>query len=277
VSIAGATSAYPDIPPGGTASNGTPFAISTAPAFVCGVDISLTLTVTTANGVFTFPFSLPTGSPAAGSRFDSNTPAVIPQIGLVESPVSVTGFAGVISRVGVSLHLKHTWDSDLRIGLVAPDNSLVYLALNRGGMGDNFGTSCTDAARTVFEDEAGTPISAGSPPFVGTFRPDQALAAFKGKSGAAVNGNWRLVVIDDFASDGGVLECWSLTLSPAGCSDGGGQCPTTIASQRAPVGTPSPRGLLLRPPPGRGTPAAAHASRAQHVATGLQRPAAGRR
>ena len=63
------------------------FAISTAPAFVCGINIGLTLTVTTDNGVFTFPFSLPTGSPAATSRFDSNTPAIIPDLGVVESPL----------------------------------------------------------------------------------------------------------------------------------------------------------------------------------------------
>jgi subtilisin-like proprotein convertase family protein len=218
---------YPDIPPGSTATNVTPFQISTAPAFMCGVAVSLRLTVTAADGTFMLPLSLRTGSPGAGTRFDNSTPVPIPEFGTIESSIAVSGFADVVAKVQVSLHLKHTFDGDLRIGLVAPDNTIVFVALNRGGAGDDYGTACSpDAARTSFDDEAATVIAAGVSPFVGTFRPDQALATFIGKFGSAVNGTWRLRIIDDFAGDQGTLNCWSVFLSPALCTDGGGQCST---------------------------------------------------
>ncbi len=178
---------------------------------------------------------LRTGSPAATTLLlDNNTPIAIPETGIVESPITVSGFAGVVAKVRVSLQLNHTFDFDLRLALVAPDGTVVFLALNRGGAGQNYGTSCSSAAtRTTFDDDATTPIAAGSPPFLGTFTPDQSLATFNTKSGPSVNGSWRLRIIDDFTPDGGVLNCWSLLISPAVCGAGTAQCATSTAE--APV------------------------------------------
>ncbi len=37
--------------------------------------------------------------------------------------------------------------------------------------------------------------------------------AFIGKSGAAVNGTWRLHIDDDTGGDGSTLQCWSVSIS----------------------------------------------------------------
>ena len=248
VTIVQPTSTYPDTAPGGTATNITPFQISTSSAFICGINVNLTLTVTAADGTFTFPLLIRTGSPGSEARFDNDTPVPILDVSAAESPITVSGFTGVIAKVRVSLHLTHTFDADLRIGLVAPDNTVVFLALNRGGAGDNYGTACSpDGARTTFDDSAAVPISAGSPPFVGTFRPDQPLVTFNAKFGSAVNGTWRLRIFDDFTLDTGTLHCWSLFLSEAVCADGGGACTTPDAVEHASFVPPSARWLLQRP------------------------------
>jgi hypothetical protein len=80
-------------------------------------------------------------------------------------------------------------------------------------------------ASATFDDDGVIPIATAFPPFVGTFRPDEALSAFGGKSGTNVNGTWRLHVVDQFRFQVGVVQCWSLFLSPAACEDGGGTCP----------------------------------------------------
>jgi subtilisin-like proprotein convertase family protein len=229
VTITQGTLPFPDIPPGGgTATNSTPFQISTAPAFMCGIAVNLTLTVTSTDGVSVFPLSFPTGTPGVETRFDNDAPVPIPEVGTTNSQTQVSGFAGVIGTVRVSLHLNHTFDGDLRIGLLSPDGTLVFLALNRGGAGDDYGTACTpDSNRTTFDDAAATPVATGIAPFLGMFRPDQALATFKGKAGAAVNGMWTLRIFDDFPGDSGMLNCWSLFIAPAICTDGIGACPTT--------------------------------------------------
>jgi len=248
VTIVQPTSTYPDIPPAETATNVTPFQISTSATFVCGINVNLTLTVTAADGTFTFPLLLRSGSPAAETRFDNDTPVPIPDVTVTESPITVSGFTSVIAKVRVSLHLTHTFDGDLRIGLVAPDNTVVFLALNRGGAGSNYGAACSpDAARTTFDDNAAVPIAAGTAPFIGTFQPDQALVTFKGKLGSAVNGTWRLRIFDDFPMDSGTLQCWSLFLSEAVCTDGGGECAVADAAEHASFVPTSARWLLQRP------------------------------
>jgi subtilisin-like proprotein convertase family protein len=248
VTITQATAAYPDIPPGESATSVAPFQLSTSPEFRCGVTIGLTLTVTVADGTFTFPLSLRTGSLGPTTRFDNNGPLPIPEVGTVESPVTVSGISEALAKVRVSLHLDHTFDGDLRIALVAPDNTVAFVALNRGGAGDNYGTACSpDNGRTTFDDDAVTPVATGLAPFVGTFKPDQALAAFNGKVGSAVNGTWKLRIIDDFFGDSGNVNCWSLLLTAATCPDGGGQCLLRTETEHVSIDSANARRFVHRP------------------------------
>jgi hypothetical protein len=52
---------YPDIPPGVFVTNTTPFVVSSTPAFVCGRNVFLTLTVTSSDGTDVLNFILATG------------------------------------------------------------------------------------------------------------------------------------------------------------------------------------------------------------------------
>ena len=65
----------------------------------------------------------------------------------------------------------------------------------------------------------------GTPPYVGSFQPQQPLSVFHLLNGTNLNGTWTLQVVDEYPGDTATLECWSLNISPEVCQDGGGQCP----------------------------------------------------
>ncbi len=228
---------YSDAPGNGRSTNATPFQLSTTTNFVCGTPINLQLAITTAShGSFIVPFVLPSGSPSVvPSRYDQSTITNIPDIGTIESTNVVAGFVGPIAKVAVSLWLTHPVDSDLTISLISPNGTNVTL-VSATGSGANFGSSCSpDASRTTFDDDAATPIAAGSPPFVGAFQPQAALASLDGTN---ANGNWRLRITDSLGGSVGALRCWSLFLYPVTCSSGGGLCElcpnTTITGATGP-------------------------------------------
>lgn len=119
---------------------------------------------------------------------------------------------GTISKVKVVVTVVHSFEDDLEIQLRHPDGTLVMLANNRG---DVNGTEPDHFLGTMFDDAAGTPIAAGSPPYTGTFIPDGALSALDGKS---ANGTWQLFVEDTVPGDVGIIVGWSLyvTVDTAG-------------------------------------------------------------
>jgi len=215
-------SPYADITGGSRGTNALPFQFSLQPGFECGRNVDLRLVVATAShGTFTLPLSLPSGAPAAAVRFDNNTVLGIPDPGSQSSMIEVTNITAPIAKVTVALHFTHPSADDLDVHLMAPDGTIVELTTDNGGTGDDYGTACTDGARTVFDDAASTAITAGSVPFVGTFRPEGALADFIGRD---ANGFWTLFIDDDTPGSAGSLRCWSLFISPATCSTGGGEC-----------------------------------------------------
>ena len=228
VIVAQGFSLYPNIAGGESGKNFTPFRISTSPTFLCGTDIDLALVIKSDVDTRTNFFRLPSGVIGSPIRYNNNTPFVIPDnnpIG-VSSPIVVSNFNGTIGKVTVGLHITHTFDFELQLQLIAPDGTTVTLSQNNGGQGDNFGVGCSpDSLRTQFDEAATTAISAGNPPFVGVFQPDQPLSNFNLKSGTNVNGIWQLKVVDQLAIDIGAIQCWSLFLSPQSCIDGGGECP----------------------------------------------------
>ena len=116
-----------------------------------------------------------------------------------------------IADINVEVDLSHTWVGDLEIYLASPAaifpfGPYVELFLYRGGGGDNL----TD---TVFDDEASTPISAGSAPFTGSFRPEGALSDF---DGLTTQGLWQLWIGDVNLEDQGMLLGWKMIVTPAG-------------------------------------------------------------
>ena len=95
----------------------------------------------------------------------------------------------------------HTWDSDLSFDLIH-GGTTVSLINRRGSSGDNF-------IHTYLNDSATIPISSGSAPFTGNFRPESPLSAMNGIN---VNGGWTLSITDHAGGDTGYLKAWCLDL-----------------------------------------------------------------
>ncbi|MEY2410493.1 MAG: hypothetical protein QOF48_3163 [Verrucomicrobiota bacterium] len=223
------TSSYPSIQPGTTSVNLIPFRLYTAPTFVCGTPVDLSLRISSSLGGFTNNFRLASG--VIGIPPTSVTGAIVTPIpdndtNGVDIPLPISGFLGSIGKITADVHILHESDIDLTLQLIAPDGTLVVLSRRRGGIDMNYGQSCS--VPTTFDSMAATNIAAGFAPFIGRFRPQQSLTAFNGKSGAAVNGTWKLRVIDDLASLTGSVQCATITISPAFCTDGGGDCSADV-------------------------------------------------
>jgi hypothetical protein len=224
VTVAQSFSTYPDTAVGVSRTNTTPFELSVSPSFSCGALIQLWLSVTHNGGTNVIPLTLSTGSGVgSATRFDHNTPEPISFLSGGQSTITVSGISNTVAKLTVSIHIQFPEDGDLDIWLAGPDGTSVPLSLSNGGAGSNYGTGCSDANRTTFDDTAATAIGAGSPPYVGTFRPDGTLASFSGKSGGAVNGTWSLQVFNNFVEEGSI-ECWSLLISQPSCVPGPGGC-----------------------------------------------------
>jgi subtilisin-like proprotein convertase family protein len=96
--------------------------------------------------------------------------------------------------------ITHSFASDLVIRLTKGSQS-VLLVNQRGGSGANFRS-------TILNDSAANPISAGSAPFTGQFRPETPLAAFNSQT---LNGSWILSIRDTASGDTGILRSWCIS------------------------------------------------------------------
>lgn len=119
--------------------------------------------------------------------------------------------SGVITDVNLTLDITHTYVHDLEIHVQSAALDWVLLVNNVDGSGDNFRV-------TTFDDEAALSITAGSPPYNGTFRPQGLLSDFDGESAV---GTWTLRIQDQACLDCGCLHAWSLTIQ----TDGQGEIP----------------------------------------------------
>ncbi len=216
-------STYPNIGPGLTRSNLSAFQLSTSSNFLCGVDVTLTLNITTAtNGSFAFKYIIPTGVRGTPVSFTNNNGVVIPDGGLNASPILVSNIVGNIAEISVSLFLTHQDLANVQVQLQSPDGLIIPIVA--GAVGAGLGTNCT-VGRMILDDDATQTIAGGPAPYVGTFKPVVPLSLFDGKTGPQVNGVW-LLRVQDFVPNTlfGVLNCWSITVTPATCADGGGEC-----------------------------------------------------
>jgi uncharacterized repeat protein (TIGR01451 family) len=158
-------------------------------------------------------FLIPASASAAPSVIFSsdNLTTPIVDVSTVDIPIDIT--AGEILTARVKVNLSHTFDSDLDLYLVTPDGALVELSTGNGGSGDNFGSgSNCSGGFTTFDDAAATGVTAGTAPFLGSFRPEGLLSAV---AGTPLQGTWKLRVTDDVGGDSGTVWCWQLEVVPA--------------------------------------------------------------
>jgi len=181
----------------------------------CGGTITATLQLQDgANNLGTVSYMFDLGSlsaPITATYSSGNIAVPINDFTTVDVPINVPD-AGLVSDVNVSVRLNHTFDGDITMSLVAPDGTIVPLAIQRGGSGDNYGTGANDCSGspTIFDDSAATAISAGTAPFAGSFRPESPLSAMNGR---ASDGVWKLRVTDSFAQDTGTIGCVQLQIT----------------------------------------------------------------
>jgi len=105
---------------------------------------------------------------------------------------------GRLLDVNALIDITHSYNNDITISL-SHGGTTVLLANRLGGSeGRNY-------TNTVFDDQAGVAIDAGFAysPYTGSFRPQEALAAF---IGVDVFGLWTLVVTDHEAGDDGSIN-----------------------------------------------------------------------
>ncbi|MBP7694732.1 MAG: proprotein convertase P-domain-containing protein, partial [Anaerolineales bacterium] len=130
-----------------------------------------------------------------------NTPAGISSVLAIPSP------GVVITEVNVRIDdLRHTWTSDLRLYLTAPNGHSVTL-IGGNGVG---GRATGDAFRYLVLDDAGLSFSSNpQPPITGSYHPFETLAPLQG---LIAPGNWTLKVVDTVSGDTGSLNAWGLEL-----------------------------------------------------------------
>src|SRR5262249_26221568 len=134
-----------------------------------------------------------------------DVPKNIADVATTTSVLNV-GSSLTISKITVKLNINHTWDSDLRISLKAPNGTTRILVNRRGGSGDNF-------TKTIFADAATQSVVNCAAPFANTYRPEQTLSAFNGLN---ASGTWSLIVQDLAAQDVGKINAWSITITSTG-------------------------------------------------------------
>ena len=152
------------------------------------------------------PTPTPTGTAGCTTYTSTDVPKAIPDRTKITSTLNMgSGFTLTDVNAG-PLNITHTYDSDLDVFLISPLGTRVELFTDVGGSGDNF-------TNTVLDDECTTPITSGTAPFTGCYRPEGSLSALDGQSSAGV---WTLEVTDDSSLDTGTLQSWKLELCGAG-------------------------------------------------------------
>ncbi len=142
--------------------------------------------------------------------FINNVPVPIPDDNTwhdyYEIPVSGLGnLDGIIySFDSVCLNITHPFLDDLDIFLIAPDNTSIELATDRGGDADDFTNVCftMSAATTISDNNSGAP-------FTGSYLPENGDFATI-NSDVDQNGTWKLNIKDDGGGDVGTLDDWTL-------------------------------------------------------------------
>ena len=157
------------------------------------------------SGAYSSPWAFRTLESGCRTYVSADVPKAIPDKGTVDSTLNITDVYNATDVDVILGQITHPNDADLDIYIRHPDTTQVELSTDNGGTGDNY-------IDTVLDDEAATPITSGSAPFTGRFRPEGSLATLDGK---AVNGTWTLRVSDDTKNNVGTLVSWSLYICGA--------------------------------------------------------------
>jgi hypothetical protein len=150
----------------------------------------------------------------------------VPDVGSEQSVIDLPEDGLVVADVDVSLNLDHPDASalSLRVASRADIGTGAVFGKLYAGQPDDFASGDVNA---TFDDEASTPITWATPPFVGRFLPFHPLAIHDGRSG----GEFVLEVVDSVTGGSGRLLGWSIAVTYRSCDldadgveDHGDQC-----------------------------------------------------
>jgi len=125
---------------------------------------------------------------------------------------------GRIKDVNAAVRMTHPDSRFVHMELGNVDGALGFASLTTDGFRSladpkvaNFGAGNPDCtgAMTIFDSDAGIPITQGTPPYAGSFAPMSTLDVFDRKQ---LKGKWRLELGDIQPGDAGVLNCWQITV-----------------------------------------------------------------
>jgi len=132
----------------------------------------------------------------------------VPQTGILGEDIFIKG---------IDLIIEHDWPADLRVILVSPNGQQLVLSNHNGTAQDDFGipgdTTCLGVTR--FAPGACRQLKESTPPYLGTFRPDGDVEAWRPDT---LNGNyWKLVFFDRALKDIGKLRYANIEFSTQKC------------------------------------------------------------
>ncbi|NLI47945.1 MAG: hypothetical protein GX414_12640 [Acidobacteria bacterium] len=175
----------------------------------CAAEVVLRVIVESSQGSATDTFIAVLGEETGWTFNAADVPRPIPDgdpAGTV-TWIAVPDLEGAVAAVTVQVDVAHPYVSDLILSLFGPDGTMVELSSGNGGSGDDY-------IHTVFDQQAGTVITAGQAPFTGEYRPEGSLDVLRG---VAAEGLWGLAAVDERQPDAGTITGWSVTLSVRTC------------------------------------------------------------
>jgi subtilisin-like proprotein convertase family protein len=234
VTVTSGTLNYPNVAPGASATNATPFTFNVGASVPCGTKINFSLVITfTGLGSSPTVFSIPvqTGAPSATEIVTPYTGGVVPipdaNAAGVNIPFTASGL-GAISTLSfridgttcsatigsTTVGVDHTWVGDLIFKLTSPAGTTVTLISQAGGAGNSGNNFC----QTQLVDGAANSIQnvlISQAPFTGTFAPANPQSAFAGQ---VADGTWTLNVSDNAFIDTGSVRAFSIATRGFSCA-----------------------------------------------------------
>ena len=131
----------------------------------------------------------------------------------VRFPVQIEG---TVVQAVPSVRINHEYAPDLILYLISPLGQVAMLSAGNGDftLDEAYGSGANTCAGTPtsFDDLAATSILEGTPPFAGTFRPQQPIAPLLG---GPADGEWKIVIQDLASEDVGIVGCVTFSVTIA--------------------------------------------------------------
>jgi len=136
---------------------------------------------------------------SAGNQCSNTIPKPIQDLVVSQDTIAVNT-SGKVSEIKVDLNINHPNAGELILMLKSPTGTQITLSSYNGIGGANY-------TGTTFDDSASVSIVNGTPPFTGSYKPQN---TFSPMINSNLNGNWILRIFDNAAGNQGTLISWCI-------------------------------------------------------------------